>query len=565
MKNIIRKFILSQLVCLAAFSLVGASNAAEGDKDKPNFVFILTDDHRFDQLGCNGNEIIRTPNIDQLAADGIRFTNGYVTSAICTPSRISILLSQFERKHGVNFNSGTSVAPEAWEQSYPVVMRQNGYYTGYIGKNHSPVGDGGYEAGLMEQAFDYWYAAHGHLRFYPKKRHKIFRGAKSDTQIEIINEGMDDFFSNERKLEGAIHFLEELPEDKPFCLSICFNLPHGAGTGSMMMLDSDPELYRTAYRDIDIPLPENYIARGDITTPRLPEEIHFADERQTGYDYVDVEAEVKERMTRQYQTVTGIDRLVGNLRAKLEDMGLDENTIIIFSSDHGLFMGEFGLGGKALCYQVTTHVPFIVYNPAAPKKAINKTSDELVQSIDIAPTMLDYAGITIPESFQGKSIRSIIEGEASPVREYLFTENLWSTQFGNPRCESVQNKEWKYIRYYKNENLGAAAKIEAAKMVGMNVNNMLYWQRDNDIAVYRSYVEAPFNGEEAVYEELFYLVDDPDETTNLASIPYHEEMLEEMRSAWWKKIQEARGTGDPKVLRNTIESQLEKYQPVIPE
>lgn len=103
-------------------------------QDKPNIVFILTDDQSYDLLGCTGNTIVQTPNIDKLADNGVLFTNAHVTSAICTPSRISILLSQFERKHGVNFNSGTSVSDVAWQNSYPVVMRNNGYYTGWVAR-----------------------------------------------------------------------------------------------------------------------------------------------------------------------------------------------------------------------------------------------------------------------------------------------------------------------------------------------------------------------------------------------------------------------------------------------
>ncbi|MEN0048135.1 MAG: sulfatase-like hydrolase/transferase, partial [Bacteroidota bacterium] len=154
-------------------------------QDRPNFIFILTDDQSYGMMGCTGNEIVQTPNLDQLAKEGVLFDHAYVTSAICTPSRVSILLSQYERKHGVNFNSGTSVAPKAWAESYPVVMRQAGYYTGWIGKNHAPVGKGGYESGLMEKSFDYWYAGHGHLSFYPKDRHKIFKDAEADTQVEV--------------------------------------------------------------------------------------------------------------------------------------------------------------------------------------------------------------------------------------------------------------------------------------------------------------------------------------------------------------------------------------------
>jgi len=215
-------------VALFNFQQITAQTATS-----PNFVFILTDDHRYDMLGCTGNPIIKTPNLDRLAQEGILFTNAHVTSAICTPSRASIFLSQFERKHGVNFNSGTSVSEEAWADSYPMLLRKGGYYTGYIGKNHVPVGKGGYESGMMEQSFDYWYAGHGHLGFYPKKRHTIFKGAKNDTQVEVINEGVNDFFSNEHKLEGTKRFLDNRPKDQPFCLSLCFNLPHGAGTSGL--------------------------------------------------------------------------------------------------------------------------------------------------------------------------------------------------------------------------------------------------------------------------------------------------------------------------------------------
>lgn len=200
-------------------------------QERPNIVFILTDDQSYDLLGCTGNPVVQTPNIDKIAQEGILFTNAHVTSAICTPSRISILLSQYERKHGVNFNSGTSVSDTAWENSYPVILRNSGYYTGWVGKNHAPIGKGGYDSGLMEKSFDYWYAGHGHLGFYPKDNHRIFNDAIAFTQPEIINEGVDEFLDpNARKLKGALHFLENRPTDKPFMLSINFNLPHAAST-----------------------------------------------------------------------------------------------------------------------------------------------------------------------------------------------------------------------------------------------------------------------------------------------------------------------------------------------
>lgn len=524
-------------------------------QQKPNIIFILTDDQQYGIMGCEGNEIVQTPHIDKLASEGIQFTNAHISSAICTPSRISILLGQYERKHGVNFNSGTSVSDEAWEESYPVVMRENGYFTGWIGKNHAPVGNGGYTSGLMEKSFDYWYAGHGHLSFYPKERHKIFNDAVAFTQPEIINEGVNDFLDpNERNLNGAIQFLDERPADKPFMLSVNFNLPHGASTSTMKMKPEDDAIYKTLYRDLEIPLPPNYIAKNNIKEPKLPTDLLRAEDRQAGYNYVDTPEGTIERYTRQLQAMTGIDRLVGNLRQKLKELKLDKNTIIIFTSDHGLFMGEQGLGGKSLCYEKTTHVPFIVYNPLLKKKQRGLKSDALVQSIDIAPTMLSLAGVTVPKGIQGKDISTLIAGTSKEVRAYVFTENLWSTQFGNPRCEAIQNKEWKYIRYYKNNTFSASKKIKTAKLLRIPQNKILYAVHDPDIALYRDFVESSLQGEQPVYEELYDLKNDPKELHNLIGVSENTSILNELKTAWKSHIEYARGTENPKVYRYTNDS-----------
>ncbi|MDU0355139.1 sulfatase-like hydrolase/transferase [Paraglaciecola aquimarina] len=531
-------------------------NTALAATQEPNIVLILTDDQPYGYLGATGNKIVETPNIDKLAEQGVLFTNAHVSSAICTPSRISLLLGQYERRHGVNFNSATAVSAEAWSNSYPVKMREAGYYTGWVGKNHSPVGEQGYGTGLMEKSFDYWYAGNGHIYFYPKEKHPIFSEAESDTQVEIVEEGMMDFLnSNEHKFDKALKFLDRRPQDKPFMLSINFNLPHGAGTSNMKMRPTDDEIYRTKYRDIDLPLPENYIAKADIKKPKLPADLLRAEDRQAGYNYSDTPAALKERYTRQLQAMTGIDRLVGHLKEELEKQGIADNTVIIFTSDHGLFMGEQGLGGKALCYEKTTHVPLIVYDPRVEKQGT--TSQALVQSIDIAPTMLKLAGIQVPNTMQGEDIREVIYQGKDAKREYVFTENLWSTHFGNPRCEAIQDHKWKYIRYYENNNMSATQKIAIAKEMGIPVNKILYGMHDNDIVVYRNYLGAGLKGEPAVYEELYDLTNDPNELHNLVNESSHSNKLAQMRKDWYPILKEARGTGSPKVVRYTVDSQVE--------
>ncbi|MEM9259578.1 MAG: sulfatase/phosphatase domain-containing protein, partial [Bacteroidota bacterium] len=304
--------------------------------------------------------------------------------------------------------------------------------------------------------------------------------------------------------------------------------------------------------------PEEYVAKKDISTPKLPPEIHRVADRQTSYDFVDTPAALRERYTRQLQAMTGIDRMVGQLRAKLTELGLAQNTVLIFTSDHGLFMGEYGLGGKAFCYEITTHVPLIIYNPIVPKRDRGKTSDALVQSIDLAPTMLSFAGIFTPLSYQGKDLNPLLAGNEKTVRDYLFTENLWSTHFGNPRCDAVQNEEWKYIRYYQNHNFSAREKIAVAREMGIPISAMLYKVHDHDIAVYRSYVEGPLGGEHPVYEELFYLKQDPREANNLASDPKYASVLQRMKETWEIAIREARGEGPPQVLRYTADSEAER-------
>jgi arylsulfatase A-like enzyme len=504
---------------------------------RPNIVFVLTDDQRRDSLACYGNSDVRSPNIDRLAADGVLFERAFVTSAICTPSRACYFLGQYERRHGVNFNSGTALAPEAWRNGYPALLRQAGYFTGYVGKNHVPLGPKGYESGLLEKSFDFWYAAHGHLTFYPK-RHAIFRSAKADTQPEVLQEGALSFLDTEQGfLAGAQAFLERRPADRPFCLSICFNLPHAAGTGSMKQLPEDPELYRTAYRDRigKLALPPSYVPKSGIRAPRLPPNVLYAQYRQNSYNYVDTEDSLRERKVREYQTITGIDGVVGAVREQLRKLKLDGNTVIVFASDHGIMSGEFGLGGKALNYEPCLRIPMIVMDPRVAKERRGRRLGQIVQSIDVAPTLLDLAGLKPPGTMQGRSLVPLLRGEAVRWRESAFAENLWSTVFGNPRVESVRTADWKYIRYFATDRalFGKAEEGPAA-----------YGVTPSQAEAYRSWLTASVRGLKPDYEELFDVAGDPGETANLASDPRHGKRLEAMRRECDRLAREAKGDLD---------------------
>lgn len=395
-------------------------SSIDGNSDKetsrPNVIVILADDMQAGVTGYEGHGIIKTPNIDRLAANGTVFTKGFATSAICTPSRTSLLTGLYEGRHGINFNSKSSMTENAWSQTYPMILKDAGYFVGWIGKNHTPIGKNeagvlGYNSGVMDQSFDYWYGSHRHLSFYPKdlKRHAIFKNAKADTQIEILEEGLENFMAPNEVFKAGYRFLDSRPTDKPFALMINFNVPHSYATESMQQRSSDLDLYKTVYRDklSEVTLPETYIANKDIKTPKLPLAVYNG-EYIKSYNYVKTSATLKERKIREMQTISGIDKLLGKLVNNLEKQGVADNTIIVFTSDHGLMHGEFGLGGKTLLYDPSVRIPMVVYDPRMKQnKAVQ--SNELVALVDIAPTLLDLANIPIPEQMQGHSLKPLMQ------------------------------------------------------------------------------------------------------------------------------------------------------------
>ena len=163
---------------------------------------------------------------------------------------------------------------------------------------------------------------------------------------------------------------------------------------------------------------------------------------------MDTEAQLREHRVRCHQTVSGIDDVLGAVREQLRSLKLDGNTVIVFASDHGIMEGEFGLGGKALNYEPCLRIPMIVLDPRVRAVQRGRRRQEQVQAIDVAPTLLQLAGARVPAEMQGRSLVPLLSGQSASWREFAFSENLWSTYFGNPRIESVRSAEWKYIRYF---------------------------------------------------------------------------------------------------------------------
>jgi len=505
---------------VATFLLLLAMTAmAAAQQRAPNVIFILTDDQRYDELGVTGHPVMKTPHLDALARRGAVFQQFFTTTAVCLPSRVNYVTGKWERSHTVGFRGERALSDEQWRDSLFGVLRQAGYFTGLIGKSNIP--------GLRQDDIDYYCGSdRTYLGFYPREQHRdfevLFHGATETTQIEIIGEAARDFLGTDdgfyqRSLPAMKKYLGRRDRSKPFFLYLPFEVPHGTGTRTMERRPTDDELYRSAYRDRidDMPLPDNYVALSDWRTPKLPLEIYNG-EQSDSYSYRRTPEGVHEQMVRNCQTITGIDRLVGRLRAQLEELGEAGNTIILFGSDHGWMHGEWGYGGKCLLYEPSIHVPFIVYDPRPESIRRGTRIRELAGSPDVAPTILDLCGIKPPESMQGRSLVPLMrraDAQSVEWRKDIFLECLMLGQ-NYPLVQGVRGERWKYMRY---------------------------WPLRPVPDDYRDMLNFGLHGEKPAYEELYDLEADPLENHNLADSPPHAARLEEMRARCVEALRESLG------------------------
>ena len=253
-----------------------------------------------------------------------------------------------------------------------------------------------------------------------------------------------------------------LPQDKPFCLSVSFNVPHGSQTTSMYpdypdwhkmtrAANENPKLkgspfYDTLYRDIGITIPDT---TGTDPYRFIPKFIMDQDQgrRTTTYPYDYTRPTCLEHHIRYYQTITGLDHVIGAMLADLQQRQLMQNTVIIYASDHGLLMGEYGMGGKALLYDLASKIPCFVFDPRLPPERRGCQIDQLVSSLDITKTILDLAGVPALDFMSGSSLRPLIEGKDIPWRDELFLESLYTGR-DTPFQEGIRTGRWKYIRMY---------------------------------------------------------------------------------------------------------------------
>ncbi|MBU1565845.1 MAG: sulfatase [Proteobacteria bacterium] len=415
-----RQFIQSSLYGLGAMSTLGLEGCgiAGNQPDPPNILLIVTDDQRWDAMGCAGkNAIIHTPNMDSLAARGTRFTNAFVTSPISCASRTSILTGLYERTHGHNFGTPL-LAREHIEMSYPALLRKAGYYTGFVGKLGVFTDP---DANDIDRMFD------------------IFRPLESNPYFK--KRGEQDVHLTDITTDETIAFLEKRDKNRPFCLSVSFNAPHAE--------DTDPRQYiwphatEHLYRDSQIPPPGDLVADIYAAAPRFLQESLA---RKRYHWRFDTPTKYQEMVKGYYRMITGIDNGLGRIIGALESLQLAKNTVVIFMSDNGYFLGERGFAGKWLMYEPSVRIPLLIMDPRSPVPARGQIAEDMVLNVDIAPTLLDYAGIAVPELMQGTSLWALLHRSATDWRREVFAEHLYNHP-EIPKSEMVRTRDWKYIRY----------------------------------------------------------------------------------------------------------------------
>ncbi len=409
------------LLGLGGVASQGMAAAVSASPRRPNFVVIVTDDQRFDSIGCAGNRHIQTPEIDRLANEGVQFRNAFVTTPICCASRASLLTGQYARRHGIE-DFVRDLSPTQWVETYPALLRQAGYRVGFVGK--FGVGDAG-AIGRRTNDFDFWRGRPGQAgaRFIeptdPNQRHMTARMG-----------------------DEALGFLLGCSNQVPFCLSISFNAPHARdGQDREFEPDRRDEALYAADR---LPMPAT-ATEADFA--RMVPWVRDSEARRRWTPRFGTDALAQATLKDYYRLVTGIDREVGRLRAELGRRGLAESTVLVFTSDNGWFAGEHGLADKWFPYEESIRVPLIVFDPRLPAARRGRVVDALALNIDLAPTVLDWAGIPRPERMQGRSLAPWTE-RRSPIS--------WRTDFlvehhfqhdAIPASEGLRDQRWSYFRW----------------------------------------------------------------------------------------------------------------------
>ena len=455
------------------------------DAPRPNILLVMTDDQQHGQMSCAGHSLLDTPNMDRLAVEGARFSNAYCTNSLCAPSRASVLTGCYSHIHGIRGNSEKADAVENLDPdlpTFPQLFREAGYRTGLVGKWHLRQ---------QPQGFDEWKILPGQGVYFDPD---FLIGGKPSKESGYATDITTDF---------ALDFLRRTGS-QPFCLLYQHKAPHRPFTPAPR--------HARMFEEVDWPKPPSY--HDDYATRRVAaeaEDMRF--EVSLAGDYPDLPRGLSPERQREWifqrfvkdhhRAVYGVDENLGLVLDYLDSTGLAEDTLVLYTTDNGYFLGEHGWYDKRFMYEPALRIPLLIRYPRLVGAGL--VPDRPALNVDIAPTLLDFAGIPMPEGMQGRSLRPLLDGDPpEDWREavlYSYYENSWafremareqmtdpSFQFWTPHRvgphRGVRTDRYKLIEYYGEED---------------------YW-------------------------ELFDLQEDPDELRNLYGEPGHGQLIEELRA-----------------------------------
>ncbi len=370
------------VACLACLT----ASAAE----RPNILLIMPGLMRAGAMACDGNAQVRTPNIDRLAAEGIRFPRTYANVPVCCPARAILLAGTYPHVNGMVAND---LRLRESEVTIAEILRDAGYRTGFVGKWHldgGPRDPGFVPPGPRRQGFDFWaaYECH-HQHFLPS----YFRDPPDVIRIPE--------FEPEASCDFAVEFLESQPDGKPFFLTVQMGPPHDPYGA--------PEEYMKRYDLENLTMRKNWRPNSEVRPGGPAIEARSRRPGRPPAAYVPTGGE--EEVAAYYAAITAIDDQVGRLLRTLPETGLDDNTRILFTSDHGDMLGSHGLRRKRKPHEESAGVPGIIRWPA--KVPAGRVVDALFSHVDMPPTLLALAGLEVPEDMQGADLSAVALGRTT--------------------------------------------------------------------------------------------------------------------------------------------------------
>lgn len=399
--------------------------------DRPNILFILTDDHAAHAMSCYGSRINETPNLDRIAEGGVRLQNCFCTNSICAPSRATILTGTYNHVNGVT----TLFTPlDGRQETFPKLLQGAGYQTALIGKWH--LGHGG---NADPTGFDYWNVLPGQGDYFDPE------------MLELGERKKYTGYATDLITDMSLEWLQNRDRERPFLLMCHHKAPHRPW-------DPD-EKHAHLYEDVEIPEPytfnDDYSRRASAAAAATMRIDRDMDERDLkgptpqGLPVHETKRWKYQRYIKDYlRCVASVDDNVGRLLDYLDAEGLTENTIVVYTSDQGFFLGDHGWYDKRFMYEESLRMPFVMRYPRSFGPGLVK--DEIVLNVDFASSFLDYAGVPIPEHFQGHSFRPVLEGHTpADWRSSMYYRYWMHLQDHNVYAHyGLRTERYKLIYYY---------------------------------------------------------------------------------------------------------------------